>query len=199
MDNLKKHIKKHRTELDHTEVPNMDKIWSGIQGELQQESVEKESNVKGLEKGLLKVVAKKSNRRFTLWAMVAAASLALLIGVGLGRLMTPASERVGTFNLADYAPEAAEQATNYQQLVAAKKMEINFQSIDTLAFTEILQELKALDGEYEHWTKEVPQYVREHELLEFLQRHYEQKIRILEILSKEIEKKEYYEEREIRL
>lgn len=199
MDNLKKHIKEHRTELDHIEVPKIDKIWSGIQGELQQESVDKASNAIGGEAGQLKVVAKKSNRRFTLWAMATAASLALLIGVGLGRLMTPASETVATFNLADYAPEAAEQATNYQQLVAAKKTEINFQSIDTLAFTEILQELKTLDGEYEHWTKEVPQYVREQELLEFLQRHYEQKIRILEILSKEIEKKEYYEEREIRL
>jgi len=56
-----------------------------------------------------------------------------------------------------------------------------------------------LDGEYQHWIKEVPQYVREQELLEFLQRHYEQKIRILEILAKEIEKKVHYEERAIRL
>jgi len=71
--------------------------------------------------------------------------------------------------------------------------------LDTLAFSEVLQELKALDGEYAHWTKEVPQYVREQELLEFLQRHYEQKIRILEILSKEIENKAHHEERTIRL
>jgi len=183
MDNLKKHIKEHRTELDQIEAPNIGKIWSGIQGALGQ----KETEVRNAKNGQLNVVAKKANRRFTWWAMAAAASIALLIGVGIGQLMMPGAEVKSAFNLADYAPAAAEQANNYQQLVADKKAAINFQNIDTLAFSEVLQELKALDGEYEHWTTEVPQYVREQELLEFLQRHYEQKIRILEILSKEIE------------
>ena len=198
MDNLKKHIKQHRTELDQIEAPNMDKIWSGIQVELGQQTTGLEEELDA-EKRKLKVVATKANRRFTLWAMATAASLTLLIGVGIGHLMTPKTGANIEFNLANYAPAAAEQANNYQKLVRAKMEEINFQNIDTLAFTDVLQELKSLDGEYEHWAKEVPQYVREQELLEFLQRHYEQKIRILEILSKEIEKKVHYEEREIRL
>ncbi|GEM_PF-2099160 len=198
MDNLKKHIEQHRAELDQIEAPNMDKIWAGIQVELGQQTTDLEGELNA-EKRKLKVVATKANRRFTLWAMATAASLALLIGVGIGHLMTPKTEAINEFNLANYAPAAAEQANNYQKMVTAKMEEINFESIDTLAFTEVLQELKSLDGEYAHWTKEVPQYVREQELLEFLQRHYEQKIRILEILSKEIEKKIHYEEREIRL
>ena len=199
MDNLKKHIKEHRTELDQIEVPNMDKLWGGIQGALGQQMTSSEGEESNAEKRKLRVVAKKTNGRFTLWAMAAAASIALLIGVGIGQLMMPKTEVKSEFNLADYAPAAAERANNYQRLVADKKAAINFQNIDTLAFSEVLQELKALDGEYEHWTTEVPQYVREQELLEFLQRHYEQKIRILEILSKEIEKKVHYEERAIRL
>jgi len=194
MDNLKKHIKQHRAELDEIEAPNMGKIWSGIQGELQEDGANKR-----MDASQLKVASTKFSSRFTLWAMATAASVALLIGVGIGYLATPKTAVINEFNLADYAPAAAEQATNYQQLVADKKVAINFQNIDTLAFSEVLQELKAVDEEYEHWTKEVPQYVREQELLEFLQRHYEQKIRILEILSKEIEKKVHHEERTIRL
>ncbi len=198
MDNLKKHIKQHRAELDEVETPNMDKIWVGIQVELGSEKISSEVDL-AIKKGALKVVTTKPNRRFTLWAMATAATLALLIGVGIGHFVTPKTETIPEFNLANYAPAAAEKANAYQQLVTAKMEAINFQNIDTLAFTEVLQELKSLDGEYAHWTKEVPQYVREQELVEFLERHYEQKIRILEILSKEIEKKVHYEEREIRL
>jgi len=79
MDNLKKHIKQHRAELDQVEVPKMDKIWAGIQGELQ-----KDAPVIGKAPNKFKVASAKSSRRFTLWTIAAAASVALLIGVGLG-------------------------------------------------------------------------------------------------------------------
>ncbi|MEM1122102.1 MAG: hypothetical protein AAGJ18_16775 [Bacteroidota bacterium] len=187
MDHLKKHIHKNRTELDQIEQPNRDKIWSNIQQELNPIA------------SSIKVVHQPKGRRFTPWAMATAASLALLIGVGVGYLFNPKSTETIEFNLANYAPELEKAAADYRQLVAAKKSELNFQELDTLAFGEVLQELKELNQEYDHWTKDVPQYVQEQELLEFLQRHYEQKIRILELLAKEIEKKEYYEERAIRL
>ena len=143
MDNLKKHIKQHRAELDKIEAPKTDKIWAGIQGELQKDApvIKKTPNK-------LRVASAKSSRRFTLWTIAAAASVALLIGVGLGYFMTPTTANNQDFNLANYAPEAAEQANNYQRLVANKKAELDFQNLDTLAFSEVLQELKALDGEY---------------------------------------------------
>ncbi len=192
MDKLKKHIEKNRTELDHIEQPNMDKMWSNIRSELA-----KDKNVSA--KANLKVATKQKGRRFTLWAMATAASFALIIGLGVGYWMNPKVVETPEFNLANYAPALEKEAANYRQLVSAKMDEINFQQLDTLAFTEVLAELKELDEEYDYWAKDVPQYVQEQELLEFLQRHYEQKIRILEILSKEIEKKQYHEERAIRL
>lgn len=192
MDKLKKHIEKNRQELDRIEQPNMEKMWSNIRSEL----VKEKGDAK---KTALKVVSEKRGRRFTLWAMAMAASFALVIGLGVGYLINPKTVETADFNLANYAPALEKEAANYRKLVNAKKEEINFQQIDTLAFSEVLQELKELDKEYDHWTKDVPQYVQEQELLEFLQRHYEQKIRILEILSKEIEKKQYHEERAIRL
>ena len=200
MDKLKKHINKNRSELDHIEQPNMDKIWAGIQLDLKGEKKITVDNFTPSKKSEhLKVVTKKP-RRFTLWALATAASIALLIGVGVGYLMQPATlVEDEPFNLANYAPDLVDQAADYKQLVDTKMSEIDFQSLDTLAFSEILHELEEIDGEYQNWTKDVPQYVHEQELLEFLQRHYEQKIRILEILSKEIEKKAHYEEREIRL
>ena len=199
MDHLKKHIERNRPKLDRIEPPNMEKIWAGIQSDLTSESIISEGNFTPPKKSEQLIVVAKKPRRFTLWAVTAAASVALFVGVGLGYWMQPNNVEVESFNLANYAPELVEKAADYQQLVDAKMSEINFQNIDTLAFSEILQELKEIDGEYQNWTKDVPQYVHEQELLEFLQRHYEQKIRILEILSKEIEKKAHYEEREIRL
>lgn len=192
MDKLKKHIAKNRPTLDRIEQPNMDKMWSNIRAELGKEK-------RPAKKGALKIVTKKRGRQFTLWAMATAASLALIIGLGVGYLLNPKVVESEEFNLANYAPNLAKEAATYRKLVDAKMHEINFQQLDTMAFTEVLKELKEIDKEYENWTKDVPQYVREQELLDFLQRHYEQKIRILEILSKEIEKKQYHEERAIKL
>ena len=197
MDKLKKHVDENRRELDYIEQPDLTKIWAGVQSELAKDQSPHEETI-GLKPKKLMVVPKKG-KRFTLWAMAAAASFALLIGLGAGYLMNPTVEMPSEFDLAHYAPDLVEEATSYRQLVDAKMTEIDFQNVDTMAFTEILQELKELDGEYENWTKDVPKYVHEQELLDFLQRHYEQKIRILEILSKEIEKKVHYEERTIRL
>jgi len=199
MDKLKKHIDENREELDHIEQPDLTKIWAGVQAELAKDQASEDKDIDFESKTTPLIVAAKKGRRFTLWAIATAASFAMLIGLGIGYLMKPNVKMPSEFNLANYAPDLVEEATTYRQLVDAKMTEINFQDIDTVAFTEILQELKELDGEYEHWTKDVPKYVHEQELLEFLQRHYEQKIRILEILSKEIEKRNYYEKRKIRL
>ena len=199
MDKLKKHIDENREALDRIEQPDLTKIWAGVQSALanDQSAEGQDMDLKPARKEL--AVVHKQRKRFTLWAVATAASFALLIGLGVGYLMKPSADISSEFDLANYAPDLVDEASNYRQLVDAKMTEINFQNIDTLAFTEILQELKELDGEYEHWTKDVPKFVHEQELLEFLQRHYEQKIRILEILSKEIEKRNHYEERSIRL
>lgn len=199
MDKLKKHIDENREALDRIEQPDLTKIWAGVQTALANDQSTEAKDMDRQPETKTLAVAHKQRKRFTLWAVATAASFALLIGLGAGYLMKPSAEIPSEFNLANYAPDLVEEATTYRQLVDAKMTEINFQNIDTVAFTEILQELKELDGEYEHWTQDVPKFVHEQELLEFLQRHYEQKIRILEILSKEIEKRNHHEERTIRL
>ena len=184
---LKKNIQKHRAELDRIEMPDKAKIWAKIQVDLS-DSVEH----RPLEKP-------HKGRRFTLWSLGVAASVALMLGIGLGYWMKVDTDSTDGFNLADYAPELEQQEQAYQQLVASKMSELNIKNIDKAAFAEIFEELENLDQEYDNWTKDVPQYIHEQELIEFLSRHYEQKIRILEILSKEIEKKANYDEKAVNI
>ena len=196
MDNLKKHITKNRTELDRIESPDMEKIWAGIQSEMQSDTTIFKKNNTHLKKSGQLFVFKTKGKRFSLWGLTAAASVALLIGLGMGYLMKAETPSVAReFNLADYAPELKQEEDVYRQLVSQKMSELDIEHLDKEAFADVLGELEQLDNEYTNWTKDVPQYVHEQELLEFLSRYYEQKIRILEILSKEIEKKSYYEER----
>jgi hypothetical protein len=199
MDQFQKHIKKNRKELDRIEMPDTLKIWNKIQADLADpkgELAPKEMEEKPAKP--LQVVA-KAERKSNFWLMARAASIALLIGLGIGYWMRPEQVQVVTFDLAHYAPELVPKAKEYKQLVNQKMLELDVENINESDFEEIFEELKTLDAEYDNWTKEVPQYVHEKELIQFLQRHYEQKIRVLEILSKEIEKKAHYERKEIRL
>lgn len=199
MDKLKKHITKNRAELDRIEAPNMDKIWAGIQTELGESPLVKKTPVISVKEAVVKEIAIKKNRRFTLWIVATAASIALLIGIGIGHFSKVAITEPAAFNIANYAPELKQQEQIFRQLVSQKMVEIDVENIDKAAFAEVFEELEQLDKEYENWTEDVPQFVHEQELIQFLTRHYEQKIRILEILTKEIEKKAHYEEREISL
>lgn len=196
LDNLKKHIKKNRAELDRIESPDMEKIWGSIQSEIKKDITFFKKNNTQVKKSYYEFVFKKEKKQFSLWGLAAAASVALLIGLGMGYLIkteTPTAAR--EFNLADYAPELKQEEEVYRQLVSQKMLELDVEHLDKEDFADVLDELNQLDEEYTNWTKDVPQYVHQQELLEFLTRHYEQKIRILEILSKEIEKKSYYEKR----
>ncbi len=187
---LENHVRKNRLELDRIEMPNKQKIWARIQKGLAVEHLTTD------DKRLLTVARR---RKFTLWSLGIAASLVLLFGVGLGYLMKPDAPPATEFNLANYAPGLERQEQSYQQLVASKMTELDLQNIDKEAFAEIFAELKQLDQEYDNWAEDVPQYIHEQELVDFLTRHYEQKIRILELLSKEIDKKANYEERAVSL
>lgn len=199
MDELKKHITKNRAELDRIEAPNMDKIWAGVQSELNKNPLVEKTSIVNSKEAVIKDIPIKKNRHFTLWIVATAASVALLIGIGIGYFSKPSVVEPAIFNIANYAPELKEQEQVFRQLVSQKMDEIDVENIDKTAFVEVFDELEQLDKEYENWTEDVPQFVHEQELIEFLTRHYEQKIRILEILTKEIEKKAHFEEREISL
>lgn len=187
---LEKYISQNREELDFVEKPDIQNIWKGLRKEID-DSVESPPN---------QPLAFSRSR--VGWIVGFAASLALTIGIGLGYLMNGNNEEAPVnqeFNLSNYSAELASEAQNYQQLVTARIGELKLQNIDKEEYKEIFEELDLLDREYAEWTKDVPQYIHQQELIDYLTKHYERKIRILEILSKEIEKKALYEKREINM
>ncbi len=89
--------------------------------------------------------------------------------------------------------ELAQQEAHLQQLVHRKKNEIGFERLDRAAFAELFRELDELEITVEQARKDAAELPRNERLAETLIRYYELKIRILEQLSNEINKKEYHE------
>lgn len=175
MDNLEKHIKEQRALLDSIEQPEMDIIWNGIQGQLEQRP--------------------KSGWNITLgryWQMTIAASICLLVaGTLFIQLNFKKQEQLP--NLASFYPELAEEEAKYQQLISDKETEINLTKIDQLEYQHIFTELKLLETFHKESLIDFTSDVPNEQIVQVLIRYYEQKIRILERLSKEIEKRKEYE------
>jgi hypothetical protein len=84
---------------------------------------------------------------------------------------------------------------NYQQLVADKKEEIDFDEINQAKYKDIFHELDLLENVHDEFKEDLPILSDEEKAIQVLQKYYERKIRILERLSKEIEKKSRNEKR----
>jgi hypothetical protein len=98
-------------------------------------------------------------------------------------------------DLASYYPELAEQQDEYVQLIRQKEAEVNIGKLDKASFADIFKELEMLDNIHRKTLEDVPKFIDNEQLVRTLIRYYEQKIRILERLSKEVTKQEYHEEK----
>ena len=179
MDNLEKYIQENRDQLDHIEKPEADLIWMGIDEQLS-----------GSEKSSL------DSKQFVLipktWLIGVAASIALILAAGLwyiAKLSQPAPEVI----LADYLPEFGEQEKQFKALIAQKEAEVNLANLNKSEFEEIFLELTLLEEIHNANLRDVPQFNQKNQLVEVLLKYYERKIRILERLSNEIEKRNHHE------
>jgi hypothetical protein len=80
-----------------------------------------------------------------------------------------------------------------QLLVHQKKKEIGFDQLDRKAYEALFKELDELELTIEQARKDAAGFPGNERLVETMIRYYELKIRILEQLSNEINKKEYHE------
>ncbi len=183
MTELEKYILEQRDALDRVESPQVDRIWQGIQHKKQSE---KPNSGWHLQVG-----------KFWKWSI--AASLALLVSLGIGLYWQTSGGEVQSVDLASYYPELAQQEQAYRQMIAQKEADLELTPEDKLAYREILAELDQLDKLHRESLADVPQYVNNDRLVETLLRYYERKIRILERLSMEIEKQKNHEKRESQL
>lgn len=179
MDHLEKYIRENREQLDQVEQPEADLIWLGIQGQMATEEKQQHSGAK--------VIQLPQS-----WAIGIAASMLLLIVSGIWYISSLPKENQ-KIDLATYVPELDLQQESYQQLIAQKEADLNLTSLDRAEFEEIFMELSTLEEIHQEFLKDLPQFNQNSQLVEVIIKYYERKIRILERLSNEIEKRNYHE------
>ncbi|MFK8006529.1 MAG: hypothetical protein AB8H03_09165 [Saprospiraceae bacterium] len=180
MDFLEKRIKQHRDEFDQIERVDEGLLWQNIQTDLGEKTPVRKLH---------------SNRFLQIYAVAATVALLMMASwfffqnQNAAPAMATSPEETPQKFL-DFPEEE-----NYQQLVAEKKEEIDFDEINKSKFKDIFHELDLLENVHDEFKEDLPILSDEEKAIQVLQKYYERKIRILERLSKEIEKKSRDEKR----
>lgn len=95
----------------------------------------------------------------------------------------------------DYYPEIAEEESAFRRTIARKEAELDFHQLNRQQFVDIFNELDELEKIHRQQMQDLPEVFDNEEWVSTLMRYYEQKLRILERLSREIDKEEQREER----
>ncbi|MFK8102086.1 MAG: hypothetical protein AB8G15_06175 [Saprospiraceae bacterium] len=186
MDLFEKKIKEERAALDRIEQVDETKLWRNIHGALNDS-------------------AQKKSYRFLQW-YAAAASLLLLVafgwlmyqqGVSDGGAAIASQTLNPAINTASrqLPPELLQQEEKYQMAVAKKKESLQLDQISKEDFKDIFTELKVLDEIHQEFRNDLPNLSNDEKIIKVLKKYYERKLRILDHLNKEIEKKSRHEKR----
>ena len=182
MDPLEDFILENREELDRIEPIQQEALWNKIAKVLPQES----TVTIGHQKPNPWQISIGRN-----WLMLAA-GIALAIGVGLFWITSDREASGSDTQLAQFSPELAKEQARYIALVKAKEAELGIDELDREIFQEVFQELETWEEIYREYLTDLPTYQAKEEVVHTLSKYYERKIRILERLSREMEK--YYQQ-----
>ncbi len=163
--NFEDYLKKNRASLD-IEDPDDDFIWSGIQNDLR---------------------AKKSFNFFS-WKMAAIVLIALMSGFMLNSIINQNS-KVVLLSLADISPEYAQQERFYQAAIQQKWDQINEEKIERSDYRDLFKEMDLLEKMKVETLKDLEELGGNPRLVKTLFEYYEIKVRLLEIMLAEIDKK----------
>lgn len=173
---MEQRIQELRKELEEIEQPDRAAIWGGVQQKM------------GMKP-----------RRFyqNPWLRAVAASVAILLIAGAGwwahRLLYGYTNDIPLANL---SPKWQKEVEQYQQVVNEKEEALHLENIDRNAYGEVLRELESLDSVQAQFKEDFRALPKDEKTIQTLLRYYEQKIRILELLSKEIQIKKNEQERD---
>ncbi len=193
MNNIEKYIKARQPELDQIEGPeNPERLWEMITETIHANS-EDQAGPKDNPNRVLKLL----HNRYVQWAV--AASIGLAIGMS-SWLFQPNAQpgndgKIPSSILAQYAPQLADQEKAYVKLISEKENEIGLKNLDPEDFKSYFRELETLDILWKEYLKDAEQELGNEQFIQTLIKFYERKIRILELLSYEIEKRNRYEEK----
>jgi len=189
MDQLEKYIRTHQEELDKVESVDADGLWDSIQA--------RKSAVHRLPNKPTSGWQFKIGRN---WRWSAAAAVVLIVGITAWFRLppTPSNQLTATtLSIKDYYPELAEEEMNFRRTIAQKEAELVIGKLDRQQFLDVFNELDELEVIHRQQLQDLPEVFDNEEWVRTLMRYYEQKIRILERLSREIDKRERQEGRSI--
>lgn len=187
MDELEKYIKAHQSELDHVESVDADALWQKI--------TPPEAKIRTLSPDTGSGWQLRIGRNWQLTA--AAASVLLFIGLSLWIFRTPDTTRHATAQLSveDYYPDIADEEMAFRRTIARREAELELDQLNRQQFIDIFNELDELEKIHRRQMQDLPEVFNNEEWVSTLMRYYEQKLRILERLAREIDKQEQREER----
>jgi hypothetical protein len=180
MDAFEKYLKDKEAELARVEEPRREIIWESIQTGLQKST---QRSGWALQIGAY-------------WRWSIAASLAILISLGIWFYQSDFNGSAETMDLAQIYPELAEQEMQFKRLVAEKEAQLDLNVLKENAFKDISEELKLLEEVHQQMKEDLPVAFSEGDMVNILMKYYERKIRILERLSREIEKRKHNEKKQ---
>lgn len=186
MDQLEKYIKAHQSELDRIEPVDSDALWERIR--------QPEAKIRPL------APKPASGWQFQVgrnWLMMAAATVALLIGVSIWLVQSPQThaQTTATLSVEDYYPEIADEEMAFRRTIARREAKLGLDKLNRQQFIDIFNELDELEKIHKQQMADLPEMFNNEEWVNTLMRYYEQKLRILERLAREIDKEQQREER----
>lgn len=191
MDNFEKYINENRGALDDLDAVPMEAMWAKIQGDT---AMETNAN--------LELQSKNQQRKIRVlrgWVMGLAASILALVVAGIGLWPSESSSDEVFTHFANpltvVSEDLADTEQEFKRMIHQKEEEINAQNIDKQLFIEIFKELELLEKIHLEYQQDIPEFQEKEALIQTLTRYYEQKIRILERLSREIEQQNYYQKK----
>ena len=162
MDQFEKYINDHRSELDDIEPIRIDQMWSQISAN------------------------RDTGRRFH-WRWLLLVLLALVIIIGGFWLGKKSQEENGESIPPPLMALISEQTDSYVQLTRQKETALDFDKLNPGEYGEFLNELSDLETRYTELLQQLNENGNTEEVIQGLIRYHERKLRILDLIAKEIE------------
>lgn len=188
MDQLEKYIRENRQKLDRIESVDADALWNRMQ--------QSDARIHPLRP------AKASGWDIHLgrnWQLAIAATITLTLCVAAW-LYFPAGnstvQEMATYSIEDYYPEIADEERAFRRTIAQKEADLGLDRLERQEFIDIFNELDELEKIHRQQMEDLPEVFDNEEWVRTLMKYYEQKLRILEQLSREVDKQEQRKARE---
>ncbi len=170
MNWLEQYIKKNRKKLDIDE-PDDSFIWEGISSNLDD---------------------KRGNNK--LWLKIAAGFIILLAsGYAIMYWTLSNNETDNLLTLSDISEDLKNQESMFQLAVNQKMDNIKSYNVDAKEYSSFFEEIEIIDKYYADYLADLQEMGNNPRLIQAMLHYYELKIRILERMLNELEKKEYHE------